>query len=322
MEIDEPARAPDSTRYTVIGGIRNPDPDSPHSLSAVILGRKERSFPVALVESLIRAGFPSILYLTVSIEPGMAEAKTRALRELRVMLVAADASPGAMVNCAMKESTGKRVLVLWSDMALRESGFSSRFYEKLSDSGLPYAIPRMFDPAGDELPLACRPQFEGRELSPKRSVAGDAGAFTLYPVEFAGFFLRSAFLSSGGYDTEFSSPYWESVDFGFRSWLRGESMKILPSFELLTSSIPRIEDRGGRGNVARFWLKNLAPVYKGGHVALAADSALGFLIRRRGNPLRALREYRILAAWLRDHAFRFTTDARGLVETWGEFIRT
>ena len=200
----------------------------------------------------MRVGFSSILYLTGSIEPGLAEAKTKAFGELRVMLVPKGASPGAMVNYAMKESFGKQVLVLWSDMALREPGFSSRFFERLSESGLSYAVPRVFDMDGLELPQAVLPILDGKELSPAMSVPDTSGVFTLYPVGFTGFFMRSAFLSSGGYDPGFTTPYWECLDFGFRSWLRGERMRILPSFELLTSSAPQIEDRGGRENGARF----------------------------------------------------------------------
>ncbi len=311
-----------SIRYTVIGGGGERASETPVAVSAVILGRKERLFRLDLIENLLRAGFPSILYMTGSIEPGMAEAKTKTFQGLKFVLFAEETSPGTMVNCAMRESAGNHVLVLWSDMILRGAGFSSRFFERLADSGLLCAAPRIFDTSGNELPQAALPAFDRKELSPVAVIPGRVEIPTLYPVGFTGFFLRAAFLATGGYDSEFHSPYWECLDFGFRAWLQGERLSILPSLELVCGSGPPDENRGGREDFARFWLKNMAPVYKGDSAILPVGSLWGFLMRRGGNPLRAFRSFRVLAAWIKENTFRFATDSRGLVEMWGESVDT
>ena len=310
--------------YTVIGSRKETVSASRSGarVSAAILAHCGRTFDPAVAISLFRAGIESVLYLTSSMEPGLAQKRTHEFLGLRFMLFSHDTSPAIMMNGAMREASGDLVLVLDGEMSIHESGFSGRLLQRIEETGYFGIAPRLFESGGGELAVASIPlgSARGREFRQLSIMPDLALTPTLYPVGFAGFYNRSEYRAVGGCDIGYSTRYWAEIDLGFRVWLSGRRFGILSSFSLTCKREILAEDRGCGRDAARFWLKNIAPVYDGDRVVLPRRSLWTFLQKRKGQPLRAVREYRELRIWVRENAFRFVTDSAGLTEMWGDTV--
>ncbi|GAB1455478.1 hypothetical protein MASR2M48_07850 [Spirochaetota bacterium] len=113
-----------------------------------------------------------------------------------------------------------------------------------------------------------------------------------------------------------SNPYWQKLDFGMRTWLWGEGIRYAQALRLNYESPPPSDDTTPDGDYARFWLKNLAPVYRGDSATLPGSRLWRFMFRSRMNPKLAYDEFRSAKDWVSACSYRFKDDASRLADLW------
>lgn len=304
--------------YTVVGAPKTEAGGEASRLSVVLLNRGSRLYRGDALGELERAGLGSIL----SVEPKPQALDVEALSArhpaARFLLLSESASPGVQINLAIRESPGPYVFVLWSDMSLASQGLSSRFFERLAERDILCQAPALFAKGGEQLPTAASPAFNHSSLKILGLAPVKDGTRTLFPFDYAGIYSREKFVLTGGYDPSFPNPYWQKLDFGFRAWLWGEEIRIAQALKVSYSEAPTSEDETADECYKWFWLKNLAPSFRGDDAAIPASRFWSYLRSRGGGALSALGEFRAARNWVRTSRYRFRTDARSLVDLWDE----
>jgi hypothetical protein len=287
-------------------------------VSVVLLNRLSRFYREDAFREIARAGFSSILSVESRGETPDLESLTPRPAGVRFMILSQPTSIGVQINMAIRESPGPYVFVLWSDMVLSAQSLSSRFFDRLAEQDILCRAPLLMGKSGEVLPSASNPALHKSSLKVLRLVPSKDGARSLYPVDYAGIYSKEKFILTGGFDPSFTSPYWQKLDFGFRAWLWGEEIRVSQALKLAYTAAVPVEDETPDECYKWFWLKNLAPSFRG-DCAYIPRSRLWTYLRRRGWRLRsAASEFRDAREWVRTNRYRFRVDAPSLVDLWEE----
>jgi hypothetical protein len=304
--------------YTVVGAPKSPPGGGAGAMTVVLLNRGSRLYRGDAIGELERAGLRTIL----SVEPKGEAVDIEGLASRhpgsRFLLLSERASVGVQVNLAMRESPGPYVFVLWSDMSLSAQGLSSRFFERLAERDLLCSAPSLFGKGGEQLPCAVSPAFNRSSLKLLGLVPERDGSKSLYPFDYAGIYSREKFVLTGGFDPGLANPYWQKLDFGFRAWLWGEEIRVVQALKLSYAELPPAEDETPDEGYKWFWLKNLAPSFRGDSGAIGPSRLWAYLVSRGGGAASAFGEFRAAREWVRLNRYRFRTDAASLVDLWDE----
>ncbi len=139
------------------------------------------------------------------------------------------------------------------------------------------------------------------------------GQLTLYPFDGVGIYDRERFIRLNGFDPYIKNFHWQLMDFGFRSSLWGEEIAATQLIKLsYEAHVPEEDITAGQGFL-RFYLKNLAPVFKGDHAHIPLRRFPGYL-KRRGDLFTAWEEFSSARAWVKTNRFRFSSDAGIMAE--------
>jgi hypothetical protein len=300
--------------YTVVGGPATRGDG--HPVSVLLLERGNRLYHGEALRELERLGFQSI----ISVEEGKDAVDVESLAQrypgARFILLKESVSPGEKINVGIRESSSPYVFVLWSDMRLQAAGLSSRFFEKLGEQDCLCLAPYLQVGRGDLLPTAISPALHRQSLKLLPLPPARDGSRSLYPADYCGIYSRERFILTGGFDGGIATPYWQKLDFGFRSWLWGEEIKLSQALRVGYEEAPNVEDSTPDRYYKWFWLKNLAPLFHGDHAAIPMRRYWSYLRRRGGSPLQALQEFRAALDWVALNRFRFRSDASSLVDLW------
>lgn len=306
---------PRETAYTVLGGGARPASSS--RVSVVVLNRGGRLYRARQLQDLERAGFAEVVSIEESGE-GRHELEALASRfpSTRFAVVPPGLSPGERAGIGFRESRSPWVLLLWNDQRLAAGALSSRFAERLEERSWLCATPWFRGPGGEVLPSASAPALEGSGLRVLSLEPREDGEKILFPLDYAGVYSRERFLASGGFDPSFRSPWWQLVEFGFRCWLRGETLGSAQALRVDYAEAPPSYDSSPGGDYRRFHLRCLAPVHRGDSAHLPWSRFPRFALRGGADLSEALSEFRAARAWVAANAFRFRMDARALVDLW------
>jgi hypothetical protein len=201
---------------------------------------------------------------------------------------------------------------------LSSQGLSSRFFERVAERNLLCQAPFLSSREGDLLPAAAAPALHRSSLKVLGLSPAQDGSRTLYPFDYCGIYSREKFVLTGGFDGGLGTPYWQKLDFGFRAWLWGEEIRLAQALKVnYVDSVPP-EDSTPDDCYKWFWLKNLAPVFKGDSALIPASRLWAYLRRRTGGPFAGLGEFRSARDWVRINRYRFRFDAASLVDLWEE----
>lgn len=304
--------------YTVIGGPKGGGPGAGIPVSVLLLERGGRLYRSEVFEELERLGFESVISVEEGPETGDASALAQRYPRTRFVILGGAASPGERVNIGMREAQEPFVLVLWSDMRIQTAGLSSRFFEKIAAHNRLCTPPYLQARKGELLPSAITPALERQSLRLIPFVPSADGAKSLYPFDYCGIYSREKFVLSGGFDGGISNPYWQKLDFGFRAWLWGEEIRLSQALRVGYEDEPPQEDATPDETYKWFWLKNLAPVFRGDSGAVPGRRYWSYLRSRKGNPFTALSEFKSAAEWVKLNRYRFRSDASSVVDLWEE----
>ncbi len=299
--------------YTVVSTGRK-EKKSFRGISVVLLSRGGRPFRKDQIQKLASLQVAEILSVdTVGTD---VDQLTRSISELRCIIVSAEMTVGEQINIAVREASGSHVLVMWDDMELQIIGKTGRLFAMAAEQKALCSIPVLMNPKKESIPIRLAPVFSGRKLDviPLGSVKNETP--TLYPFDYCGIYNREKFLLSDGYDTEIQTPYWQKLDFGFRAFLWGEKIQCYTGIKIAYQNEIPNEDISIDDSYKRFFLKNLALVFKGDSCQLSLGNIIRFHIKSGMSVFNSLKDYRETREWVEQNKYRFRMDPYSLTELW------
>ena len=321
--------------YTAVGGASR---KASTGLSAVILNRGGKFSRFTLFEELAKAGFDYILSMEGSSNRYDIEALSGNFPFVRFVLLKEPVSPGEEINIAANEVSSPLFFVLWNDLKILRSGGAERMAERLilssaaqtqsGDTAVHYkrlcTAPLIQNAYFETLPTLIAPAFIAEKrasnfITTLQFVPHKEGLQSLYPFDGIGIYDRERFIRLGGFDPCIKSFYWQLVDFGFRSRLWGEDIATTQLVKLSYQWDVPEKDSSAGDSYKRFFLKNLAPVFRHDYAHIPLRSFLGYIRKMGGELFTAWEEFSAARKWVEINRYRFKSDARSIVEQWDDF---
>jgi len=295
-------------------------------LSAVILNRGGRYPRYSFFEELERLGFDYVISVESSAAHYDLESLTSGFPFVRFILPQGRLSRGEEINLAASELSCPLFFVLWNDLRFLRSGGAERMAERLlagdreekSNYKRLCTTPLIQDARSDTMPTVIVPAFVSEKKTEKvirtiPFIPRREGQLTLYPFDGIGIYDRERFIRLSGFDPYIKNFYWQLMDFGFRSSLWGEEIASTALIKLSYEGLVPEEDSTVGEDFLRFFLKNLAPVFKGDYAHIPLRRFPGYL-KRRGGLFTAWDEFSLARAWVKTNRFRFSSDAGIMTE--------
>jgi hypothetical protein len=268
------------------------------------------------------------------------EALSGAFPFVRFILLKEAVSPGEEINLAAAELSSPLFFVFWNDLRILRGGGAERMAERLvlsAGSGAVQSqdednksaakttnykrlctVPLIQDGRSETMPTLIAPAYivEGNVINTIPFIPLKEGSPSLYPFDGIGIYDRERFIHLGGFDPSIKSFHWQLMDFGFRCSLWGEEIAATQLIKLSYEGNIPPEDSTAAGGYTRFFLKNIAPVFRGDYAHLPLRRFPAYFRRRKGDLADAWEEFSEARRWVKINRYRFTSDARTIAERW------
>jgi hypothetical protein len=296
----------------------------------VILNREGRFSRFSLFEELEKAGFDYVISLEGAAKRYDLEGLTGTFPFVRFVLLRDAVTPGEGINLAASELSSPLFFVLWNDLRILRGGGAGRMAERLLLSVEELArrkdeknscrrlctVPVIQDSRFETMPTLASPALVQGNVRTVPLVPGREGLATLFPFEGIGVYDRERFIRLGGFDGTIHNFYWQLMDFGFRSHLWGEEIACTQSIKLSYGGTVSPEDSTPGESYRRFYLKNLAPVFRGDSANLPLRRFPGYFRRSGTDFFSSWEEFSEARRWVRINRYRFRKDAKTIAESW------
>jgi len=322
------------TPYTAVGGKER---IASTGISAVILNRQgypRRSF----FHDLEKTGFDHVISIESSLPHYDIEELSSRFPFVRFILPEKEINLGEQINLAASEIESPLFFVIHSDMKIIAGGTAKRMAERLTlhyenshseseeklnninekKTGFKRlcTVPLIMNSNYETLPSLVNPVTYRRKMKTVFLEPHNEGDISLYPFDGIGIYDRQRFIQSGGFDITIKHPHWQLMDFGFRAYLWGEEISANLHFKLSYNGELPSENYTVEENYKRFYLKNLAPVFRSDYAHLPLYRFPGFLFQSGEDIFTAWKEFKESRKWVMLNKFRWKSDARTITKTW------
>lgn len=306
--------------YTIVGGGLKQSDEEYSQVTVVLLNRGGRYYRSAVFQNLEKAGFSSVISVELSAEPYDVENLSVRFPSVKFLIPQESVSVGDMINIAMAETFSPKVFVVWND--IRVSSISDRLVSKLPVEEAICVSPVLTSQRMEALPVQMVPALNRHSFQVEPMACYRDGCPTLYPFDFVGVYNRERFIKLGGYDHTLSNPYWQNLDFGFRSHLWGEKIIVSSSFRLgYDGEVPQ-EDISADASYTTFFLKNLMPVFRRDEAYIPISRFFSFCAKSPVGFFSSWALFRSARTWVRINRYRFIHDAETTVGQWEPVTHT
>ncbi|MCL2759447.1 MAG: hypothetical protein FWD22_04480 [Treponema sp.] len=315
------------TSYTAVGG---KDRVAAAGISAVVLNRPGQSSRKSFFSDLEKTGFDNVISIESCAPHYEIEELSSRFPFVRFILPEKEINFGEQVNLAASEIESPLFFVIRSDMKIIAGGTARRLAERLSvvsedkgdneqKSGFKRlcTVPVMINSNYELLPSIVSPIVHNKKMKPFFLEPQNEGEPSLYPFDGVGIYDRQRFILTGGYDITINHTHWQLMDFGFRSHLWGEEIAVSLQLKLSYNNELPGEDFSLNDSYRRFYLKNLAPVFRGDYAHLPLYCFPPFFSRTGNDFFSAWEEFKESKKWVLKNKFRWKCDARSLINIWG-----
>lgn len=227
------------------------------------------------------------------------------------------ANDGDLVNLAVSEVASEHFVVFRDSINITPTILSSSLSEKLSMQKVFCIVPRIFSRAGQAIPVLFAPSAKKSVLKIDSSVKALDELPTLYPFNLLGYYDTKKFKELGGFDGKIKNSYWQNLDLAFRAWLWGERIQLSTAFTMTFADEIAALDSTPDLSQLRFFLKNMAPVYKNERAEIPFTKFWGYSWRSSCGLFESLRQFKAARAWVKENRCRFKMDAYKLISEWG-----
>ena len=315
------------TPYTAVGGKER---SASTGITAVILNRKGQYQHRSFFQELDKSGFDNIVSIESSSPHYDIEELSGRFPNVRFVLPEREINLGEQINLAAAEVESPLFLVLRNDMKIIAGGTAERMAERLTlheetdeNENKPdgfkrlCTVPVLINSCYEPLPTLASPVIKKRKM---RTVLMDPrvnGQCCLYPFDGIGIYDRSRFIQTGGFDISINNKYWQLMDFGFRSYLWGEEIALSLQLKFSCEGETSSEDYTVEESYSRFYLKNLAPVFRGDYANLPFSRFISFIFKSGEDIFSSWNDYTQIKKWVKTNKFRWKHDARAVTGLWG-----
>jgi hypothetical protein len=306
-------------------------------LSAVLLNRSGRYRRPLLFQELEKTGFDYVISIESSPESYDVEELSNRFPYARFILLRREISLGEQINLAASELDSPLFFVLWNDLKIFAGGSAARMAERLSAKQEEVkenegeekksafkrlcTVPVIQNSRFETLPTLIAPVVFRKKIQTMFLAPQSEGQMSLYPFDGVGIYDRDRFIRLGGFDGTLKNTHWQFMDFGFRAQLWGEEIGLGQQLKLSYDGDIPAEDNTAEASYRRFYLKNLAPVFRGDYAHLPLRRFPGYLFRSGEDPLAAWEDFSESRRWVRTNRFRWRCDARSVTERWDGALR-
>lgn len=320
---------------TIIGGSeKNPYASKP--ISVLLLSRSGSHFKPQILDALMKSGFQSIVSVEKFSKNYALDELSRRFPCVRFIIPQEEINIGQMINIGMKETEGETVFVVWDDIKIRENILSDFVLSKLSLFEKPLddfttsdnteckidiprkplcLLPSLYSASSHILPVKASPSIDDAYFTVTLSKLLYEHSISLYPYDFMGIYNKKHFFEMGGFDSELSSPYWQNVEFGLRSWLWGYALFMSPAFRLSYEGERATEDMSIDDSYYRFYLKNIIPRCDKGKISYPKKAFLPYAIHS-GHFFKAIPAFREAKKWVDSHSDKYKLDFNAILAFW------
>ena len=303
--------------HSVIGGAQGKADEGDLEISVILLNRGGRHYRADALESLAAAGFASILSVENTPEPYDVQNLSVRFPSVKFLVPEKKLTTGEMINAAASELTSRLVFVLWSDQRLRAiTAEKAVWLANSAEDSLFCLVPLLSDDSFGQLPAKMTPRLDKKQFSIAPTPCTRDMEKTIYPFDFTGLYNREKFIDFGGFDSSIASAYWQNADLGFRVNLWGGNIRISHHLRLNYESASPAESVESNAGYLKFYLKNLAPVFKERYAVLPYSKFFSFAAMSGMNVFDSFKHFKDAAKWVSVNASRFVTDAPALVSGW------
>jgi hypothetical protein len=312
--------------YTAVGGTER---GASTGLSAILLNRGGRYPRRTLFQELEKIGFDYIISMEGPRERYDLEDLSGRFPFVRFILLKEAISPGEQINLAVSEITSPLFFVLWNDLRILHSGGAAKMAERLLLSREELCrgdcntlnkrlctVPVIQNAHFETLPTLATPVFFRNTVKTLLFPPDQEGKPSLYPFDGIGVYDRDRFVQLGGFDGTLKNAHWQLMDFGFRACLWGEEIRSTQLIRLSYNGEVPAENDTTEESYRRFYLKNLAPVFRGDTAHLPWRRFFGYLLRSGGDFFTAWSDFTAGRRWVYANRFRFRGDAGIVTSLW------
>jgi hypothetical protein len=313
------------TAYTAVG---NKERAAATGISAVILNRPglaRRTF----LQDIEKTGFDNVISIESRAPHYDIEELSQKFPFVRFILPEKELNLGEQINLAASEVQSPLFFVIYSDMKIIAGGNARRMAERLSVAGEEdekkekeagfkriCTVPVIMNSNYESLPTIASPVTQKRKMKTVLLEPHAEGELSLYPFNGIGIYDRQRFIMTGGFDITLGSSHWQLMDFGFRSWLWGEEIALSLQLKLSCDAEMPSEDYTVEKSYMRYYLKNIAPVFRGDHAHLPLYMFPSYLNKSGEDFFASWEEFKETRKWIKTNKFRWKTDARGITSRW------
>jgi len=313
------------TQYTAVGGKER---TSSTGISAVVLNSSKlprRSF----FQEIEKTGFDNVISIESHSPHYDIEDLSKRFPFVRFILPENEINLGEQINLAASEIESPLFFVLRSDMKIIAGGTARRMAERLSlnsenkndsESKIGFkrlcTVPLIMNSNYESLPSLVAPMSQRKKMKTVFLEPQNEGDLSLYPFDGVGIYDRQRFIQTGGFDTTLKQTHWQLMDFGFRAHLWGEEISLNLHFKLSYDSELPLEDFSADASYKRFYLKNIAPVFRSDYAHLPLYRFPGFFFKSGEDYFSAWKEFKKVRKWVVKNKFRWKSDAKTVINRW------
>jgi hypothetical protein len=303
-------------------------------LAAVLLNRSGRYGRRNLFQELEKTGFDCVVSVESSPEHYDVEELSGRFPFVRFILLRNAVSLGEQINLAVSELDSPLFFVLWNDLKIIAGGTARRMAERLNirhdetkggeggeaEKNSPFrrlcTTPVIQNSRFETLPTLIAPAVFRRKMKTVFFAPAGDGLPTLYPFDGVGIYDRGRFIRLGGFDGALTNTHWQLMDFGFRAHLWGEEIAVSQAMKLSYDGAIPSENNTAEASYRRFYLKNLAPVFRRDYAHLPLRRFPGYLFKSGGDPIAAWEDFSESRRWVKTNRYRWCFDPRDIPGRW------
>jgi hypothetical protein len=313
--------------YTAVGGKERV---ASTGISAIVLNRQGQYPRRSFFNELEKTGFDNVISIESCAPHYDIEELSGRFPFVRFILPEKEINMGEQINLAASEIESPLFFVMRSDMKIIAGGTARRMAERLSvmneendEAGEKKAgfkrlctVPVIMNSNYEPLPSLVAPVTHRRRIRTAFLESRNEGDLSLYPFDGIGIYDRQRFIYTGGYDVTLKNTHWQLMDFGFRAHLWGEEIALSLQLKLSYDGELPLENYTVEESYRRFYLKNLAPVFRSDYAHLPLYRFPAFLRSCTEDFSSAWKEFKESRKWVTKNKFRWRCDAKSVTSKW------
>ena len=300
--------------YTLAGG-RTFDSKA-GGIDAVIMSRGGWYNFSSIVKSLLSIGCSSIISIEIPNKLLDLEHMTNDYPMVKFLLPSQVITVGEGINIALSELKGELAIVLWNGQIIMEEKSMHNTIESARNTKRMCTAPVLITKSNEVLNTQMLPVLKDGHFYTETAPIIKNNTRTVYMFDFSGIYNRQKFINFGGFDYTIVNPYWQNLDFGFRTFLWGDEININTSLKLKYTSALPVEETTFDDSYTRFYLKNLKPTVKNGKAYMSSDVFFSYIKGMGLNPFNAYKYFKIGRDWVKANEERFIISPYELIANW------